>query len=1210
MMYFLRSTLSSSTIILSFFSLFTANGFAQADMLRLNEVMSSNSSTIADEDGDSPDWIELYNNSNQVISLDGWGLSDNRNVPLKWVMPQMDLQPKQFLLIFASNKDRSSWTTHWETVVDWGDNWRYDLGSSSIPSSWIQPGYDDSQWQTGPSGFGFSDGDDATVISQTMSVFLRTEFQITDLQQIESAVFHIDYDDGFVAYLNGHEIARANLGTAGIQPSYDLATDTWREAEMYQGGDPEMYVLDSDLAWLQQGTNVLAVEVHNSGSTSSDLSAIPLLTLGMNVVPASPRGPSKYLAFSSTNLHTNFKISSDGESIYLSDNNSQLIDSVAVPSLQRDIAYGRYPDGADNWRLMSNPTPGSANDASGFAEKADMPQCSHQAGFYTNPFDLTVTASDPQAVIRYTTDGGIPDASSPAISRSVRINKTMAVRLRAFVDGKLPSDVVTHTFLIDESIQLPIVSITTAPENLWDEQTGIYVLGPDDYEHGNSYSGANFWEEWERPIHIEFFENDGTLGFETGAGIKIFGGWSRARAQKSVAIFFRGEYGLSELDYPIFPWLPFTKYQAFILRNGANDWGRTWFSDATMTTLVEPLDLEMQAYRACVTFINGEYWGILNIREKMNEHYIASHHHVDPDEIDMLEFSGNPIHGDASHYQRMLDYINSNDMTNPNHYAQVQQWMETDNFIDYFVSEIYFDNRDWPGNNIKYWRPRTDDGRWRWMLYDTDFGFGVNAYGSGGNAHAYDYNTLAFALSPTQTPNHHGNPPWSTELARGLIKNKSFRNDFINRACDLFNSLFEAERVVNHIDSLAAIIEPEMQRHITRWNQSSWWFPGTLGWSSINTWYGYVDVMREYAQNRVPYMKAHIRQQFDLPGISNVKLDVEPVGAGSIAINKITPGDFPWRGSYFQGVPVPLVAHPKPGFKFRGWKGDVSGSAIFIAPELSSSPSITAVFEKDNSPIPNVVFNEINYNAAQDADCGDWIELYNAETTTVDLSGWALMDEDVQHQFTIPSGTSLAANSFLVLARDTTAFRNIFTNAGPLVGNFDFGLNNKGELLRLYDSSIRFVDSVRYDDTPPWPQDADGVGSSLELINPDLDNEHVESWRASIGHGTPGAINSVFNNTAVIDYAKQLPMTTRIDGNYPNPFNPETTIHYTLAKSGLVTLAVFDVTGRHVETLINAHESVGAHSVTWNARDHASGIYFIRLQSDDGVFVKKMALVQ
>ena len=1168
-------------------SLFVSIASAQQPVL--NEIMASNATTIADIDGDYPDWIEIFNPTSSPLNLTGYALSDDSTNLLKWIFPEVILQPQQFLLVFASGKNRRLWANHWETVINRGDVWKYFVGTSQPPADWMQLNFDDSAWPAGPSGLGYGDGDDSTIVPQTISLFIRRKFTVSDPANVVLAQLHVDYDDAFVAYLNGVEIARANIGIPGVPPLYNELANSSHEAQMYQGGLPQAFSIDSVASLLQAGENVLAIQVHNVSASSSDMTIIPFLSLGLKTPPPNPQGMPSFLQFALPHLHTNFKINADGEEIFLSDGNGVVVDQVNAGSLSADISYGRQPDGWPVWFYFSRATPESSNTSQGFSGITEMPQIQPEAGFYSGSVQVSISSNEPGATIRYTLDGSLPRDTSAIYIAPLTVDSTTVVRARVFVPGKLPGKAATSTFFINENSVLPVISLSTDPANFFDNEIGIYVLG-DSASPNFPYLGANFWKDWERPLHIELFEPDGSLDFTIDGGVKIFGGWSRGFPQKSLAIFARGRYGYNRIEFPIFPELPISSFKSLVLRNSGNDWQSTMFRDALMTRLVKTLDLDLQAYRPAIVFLNGRYWGIHNIREKLNEHYLASHHGVDPGNVDILEYDGSVIEGDAAHYQMLQDFLSTHNLSDSANYAFVKKLVDVDNFLTYQVCEIYFDNTDWPGNNIKYWRPRTPTGRWRWFFYDLDFGCGLY------DPQAYAHNTLEFATATNGPP--WPNPPWSTFLLRKMLESPEFTRDFINRFADLMNTVFLPQRVLQFIDSLQALIAPEIPRHMDRWH-------GILG-----DWNQNVTALRTFAALRPQYMRAHIQSKFNLSGSVQVTVQVQPAEAGRIRLNALLLKGFPWNGQYFKGVPVRFTALPAAGYRFVGWQGAFPPDSTTIWFTPVSDTAVTALFVPDSTSTGTVVINEINYHSAPDFNPEDWVEFYNNSGQTIDLSGWKFKDSDDAHVFVFPAGTVLLPDEYLVLCRDTAAFRVLFPTLSNYLGNMNFGLSGAGELVRLFDAQGEMVDSLVYDDAPPWPTAPDGNGPTLELIHPDLDNALPESWAASAIHGTPGAINSVYS--ALEDGKSTLPRRFYLYPNYPNPFNPLTTISWEMPQRAKVELTVFDVSGRKIETLIQRSMPAGTHKVVWKpSRSLASGVYFYRIKiGSHYVRTRKLLLIR
>lgn len=1178
-------------LALSFLILFVVSFSLQAQSILINEVMASNDTTLLDEDGDSPDWIELYNSDSNSQSLAGFTLSDNPESPDKWAIPEIVMGAGEFLTIFASGKDRTLGAAHWETIIDQGDDWHYYVASTAAPSNWKDASFNPASWPQGPSGFGYSDDDDATIVPQTLALFVRKSFQVDDINDVTSAFFHVDFDDGFVAYLNGEEIARNNLGIPGTPVPHTQGADTWREAEMYQGGQPLAYHLPEIQSLLQNGENVLAIQVHNNVSTSSDMSLIPFLTLGLTQTPTNPRGINPLLSFSLPNLHTNFKLSSAGEPVVLADATGQIVDQAEPGEILTDVSYGRQPDGSNNWAYFPQATPGEANGTTGFNGFAAKPTFSHNGGFYTSTIALTLNAPT-GTIIRYTTDGTEPHAASPIYQNPIIISSTTIIRARGFSSGMLTDRAVSHTFFMNESITLPVISISTAPANLWDENIGIYAFG-NNYDPNFPFFGANFWEDWERPVHIELYEPDGNQGFSVDAGIKIFGGWSRGNPQKSLSVFFRGEYGTSKLDYPLFPGYDINTFHSFVLRNSGNDWNNTMLRDALVQQRAFELNnLDGQNYRPAILFLNGEYWGLHNIREKLNEDYLSTHFGVDPDNVDMLELDASIIEGSNQHYLALQGFMTGNSPANPQNYDYIQTQMDIDNFITYQAMQIYIDNTDWPGNNIKFWRPQTSTGIWRWLLFDTDFGLGLF---NGSNA---ANNTLAFATAD----NGPGwpNPPWSTFMLRRLLQNAQFKFQFINRFGDIMNTAFRPANTLLTINAMQSTLFPEMQRHFDHWGGNY------TGWS------GRVNAIKMFVNQRPVNMINHINSYFNLPGSTTLVLELSDNNAGSIQVSSIQPDVYPWSGTYFQNVPLTLTAIPADGYEFVRWEGDMAATtqSITFSPNSSQS-NLTAVFQPGNAISSEVVINEVNYNSLVAVNPEDWVELYNNTNNAIDLSGWQFRDEEDIHIFSIPNGTTLAADDYVVLCRDTTLFKNIFPAVDNIIGNIGYGFSGGGELLRLLNSQGVLIDFVIYDDVAPWPTAPDGNGPTLSLLNPNMDNALPESWDPSNGFGTPGAINDVFTTSIDIETGNNLPEKFALDQNYPNPFNPRTEIRFELPERQKITLTIYDILGRKVTTLINESLPAGHHRVSWQAPVNiASGIYVYELNGNSERLRRKMILLK
>lgn len=1136
-----------------------------AQQVQFNEAVSSNSQVL-DEDGDSPDWFELLNTSSTDIDLNEWTVSDKIDEPEKWVFPDLTLEPDEYLLVWASGKDRPVIGMP-RTLITEGDLFKYTIATGTASPQWKELDFDDAAWQEGATGFGYGDGDDATLVqSGTRSVYLRKKFFVADVSALEELIFDIDYDDAFVAYLNGVELTRANI--EGNPPAYTATALTDHEAKIYDGGFPDRFVFDNPADFLQNGENVLSIQIHNVSNNSSDMSVIPFLSAIYNSPANEGIDPPSVLQLTNTALHTNFKIASEKETLYLFDENTNLVDSLLIENLQPDISIG-IPLGGSDLVYFETPTPGQPNDGNGFVGINTEEIIFSHPGGNTDVLSLELSGVSSPSVIRYTLNGTVPNGNSTPYTSPISINSNTVIRARVFRPNYIPSKTQSRTYLINVSHDLPIISLVTAADNFFDNDEGIYVLG-DNADNNFPYFGANFWEDWERPIHFTFYETNDSIGLAFDGGTKIFGGWSRGNAQKSLSVFARNQYGLGEINYPLFPNNNYSTYQSFVLRNSGNDWLNTMIRDGALTSLMKNSGLEFQAYRPTVAYLNGEYWGIYNMREKINEHSLASKYQIDSDDIDILELDGQLIYGDNQDYLNLIGFISNNNLSLDNNYDQVAEEVNVENFIIYNVAQIYFNNTDWPGNNIKYWRPK--NGKWRWILFDTDFGFGI------WNNFDYTNNTMDFVLESNGPV--WPNPPWSTLLFRKLMQNISFKNDFVNRMADEMNSRFLSEKICEHIDSLSAKIESEIIPHYNRWD------------GDIPYWSDKVNAMKNFANQRPFWMKNHILSELNLPDFHQLTIGNDNLDKGFVKINnRLVIKENDWSGDYFENVPIKVKAIPEPGFVFSHWSGGSSSTNAEIKIDLNGNITLIPNFESSSEVLP-IVINEINYNSNDDFDSDDWIELYNPNPFYIDLSNYVFKDDDDTHVFEMPEGTILEGEDFLILTKNISQFKFIYPDVENVIGDFNFGLSSDGDAVRVFNASQELQDVVNYEPASPWPTAANGEGYTLELIDPDLDNSLPESWLNINDYGSPGEANM-----DVINYVHNI----EIDKlkYYPNPFADQINISFSVPKSIQLKATLYNMNGSAVYSFFNKKFDQGKHDVTKSIGYLKSGIYIFELMDEN-----------
>ncbi len=1163
-------------IILLISILITAFSFHVNSQVVINEVVSSNHTGISDEDGDTPDWIELFNKGNKTVNLDGYLLNDRWHTNNAWEFPEVKIAPNAHLLVFASGKDRKRVDYNYHTIITQGDHWQYFVTDNQLPEGeWRLPGFDASAWQSGPSGFGYGDNDDNTVIQPLLSIYIRKEFTIDNLSDLQEILLHVDYDDAFIAFINGVPVAQGNVYLPDNNNFDNVEVTGLREATIYRGGYPEAFSIAPDSVPLFEGTNIIAIQGYNINAASSDFSLIPFLTLGSKQYSFTET--SEYVRISErSGLHTNFRLDREGEPLMLFNPIGEAIDSIKIEPLHPDVSYGRYPDGAEDWFFFMNPTPAAPNANPVNEIISDTVFFSIPAGFYQQQFELKLEVKSPGVQIRYTTNGSEPTASSALYRNPLYLRSTTTIRAAAFRNDVRDRDIFSATYFIDKSHSLPVISILGNPKDFFDYHEGIFVEGPNAQQQDPKY-GANYWMDWEKPVHFELFDEDEQLQLSQMAGVKIFGGWSRMSAQKSMSVFARNIYRNNRFNYQIFKDRDFDVIKTFVLRNSGNDWHYTMLRDGYVSEVVKDLNIDRLAYQPAVIYINGDYWGILNIREKTNEHYLNNNHGVNPDKVNRLTSNSSVIEGTNEGYNEIIRFIQNNTLENKEDYNFVAEKIDIEQFIDYQLIQIYVNNRDWPGNNIKYWNTTSDYSQWRWILYDTDFGLGLY------NDRGFEENGIIFATQDQH--NNWPNPAWSTLLLRRLLTNDDFKHHFINRMADLTNTTFKPHIMNAKLDSVAAIIDPEIGAHQTRW------------WRSYSQWNSRIQVIRHFNNQRPGYVRQHFTRYFNLDKTCSVLLDVSNPNAGKIKVSTIIPDEYPFNGTYFSNVPIGFEAIPMPGYRFVRWGNASTSKNRRINLTLTGTTSLLAIFEPIQEYETNIVINEINYRSSETNNSGDWVELYNAGEQSIDMSFWRIRDDGEPNLYVFPADLILYPGEYLVISSDLERFKHQYPNVKNVIGSMNFGFSSKGETIFLLDRQFNIINSVRYETQNPWPLEPLTTNSTLELTNPYANNTHYANWQAGPDGGTPGKQNSVYkpetNETSVSDTQIHIQKAFC----FPSPFTQFTTLGFFSPRNKPYSIQIIDTRGNVIETIRGNATFEGTQHIDifTNSEKYKSGIYFVNV---------------
>ncbi len=604
-------------------------------------------------------------------------------------------------------------------------------------------------------------------------------------------------------------------------------------------------------------------------------------------------------------------------------------------------------------------------------------ELSERGGLKENAVTIELSLPvDSDAVIHYTTDASTPDENAPIYDGPLELTESSVLSAVSISPTGDRGTEVRETYLIQETPNLPIISLSTDPRNLFDEEIGIYIPG-DNFnpalDRATSGNYAMTGHDWERPVKVEHFDESGDLVLSTHAGMRIHGGASRAYDQKSLRLYARNEYGNNTFNYSFFGDDKRHLYKRLLLRNSGNDYNSTLFRDAYLQSLVkDEINVETQDYNPVVVYINGEYWGIHNIRERFDQHYFERELGIHQDDLDLLEKEGEIEQGRNAHWNSVIEYIREHDLSEAKHYEQVAEWIDLDNFINYNITEIFVRNTDWPGNNRVFYRNRKENDPWKHVLFDLDFGFGRF-----GGPDAYRHYTLQMATEAGQ--DSMPNPDWSTLVLRSLMENDEFQTDYINRSAHYLNTLFHPERSVPLLEEMAITIEPEIGHHIDRWQHPS----------SYEDWVTHLNRMKQFAIERPEFMFAHLSDYFNLQGYGEVELDEALRKQLSVNGYSLWRDDLPGNHTFRFMTNVPL------SFSHTDTIGRITSSNEEIVQVVGNDKVILLekgeatleLFNKDDRSLGTVSITVSHYEK-------DQIALSVGEHTSLADGSWLTSDEE------------------------------------------------------------------------------------------------------------------------------------------------------------------------------------------------------------------------
>ena len=680
------------------YAMFRASTVLETGALVINEVCASSITTLKDDDGEFSDWIELYNNSSKAIDLSNYALSDSSDKLIKWRFPKgAVIQPGGYYVVFASGKDRQASDGGWPHA-----SFRLRSDGESVILSDIQGRlvdlvtYDlldsDASWGRDQESTGafkvFTQPTPGLPNTRSGQIAMDTNFCLANTSGL---------------YITEVMAGNKKLVGPGVRNPYDYI---------------EIYNMSG------QAVNLKGYGLSDNIKKPRKWQ-FPDITLENNsylIIYCDTTQTTKDGVY----YFTNFNLSKSGEPVCLSTPDGTILDKVVVPQLYDNVSYGRTLGQAGLF-YYSTGTPGYANGV-GFTGFAPTPSFATAGGLFERQLEgesAVVINVPPNSIVRYTTDGTDPDEGSPIYFEPIEIEKTTVLRARAYRDGVEPSQIVSQTYMISVYHSMPIVCLTTDPDNMWNEETGMFAYGPNvDIENDPTpWKHATYWQKNWFGGWVEYYDEAGTQQISQGMTFRVMGQYSLDMPQKSLYIKADGQYGTNIFDYALFEDRPYLNYRSFVLRNGGQDGKFTRVLDGLQARLVDQAgsSVASQAWKPVIVYINGEYWGHYNLRERAGAKMIAQHEGWEnPDDIDLLEGDGtrssNINQGSNKAYKDLVEYVEEHDLVKDRAaFEYVCSQIDIDNMLDYFIFESFFGNTD-PGNIRFYRNAKSGDGKWRYQI--------------------------------------------------------------------------------------------------------------------------------------------------------------------------------------------------------------------------------------------------------------------------------------------------------------------------------------------------------------------------------------------------------------------------------------------------------------------------------------------------------------
>lgn len=1051
--------------------------FAQ---FQISEVCSSNLDSHRDSYGDSPDWLELVNSSGQAESLSGWRISDKADWEGAWELPDTNILSKGHLLINASGRGQNGSNA----ILMKGENWGYLdwVREEMTPYAYIKT-EGDFRFQTEVRWYndigkwgnvGISYRQELSPSSRFISLSQmkkpggpgRGNFNIFYRDTLDRNPFHdIDvqyhYDpmefklaieksgDSLWIEIND-QLDRVLFKGSYPNPKHPAFTgNTWDSG--YVGLYLSQNLTGSDEGIIEGPAFASFENYLLNGDTLqwSDFSIIDFTLDKKNEI------------YKDNEIHTDFSVSSAGETIYLWSPDGVLRDSLILPKLYADESFGRAAGSSafSEGKLLAKPTPSEPNgeQMAGRVEefKADM-----LGGIYPDGLRITMESGDNDAEYRYTFNGSMPTEESALFNGYLDINQNTALRIKGFRDGYLASKEYVASYIVEEDPSLPVFTILADSMDLYAEYGGLLT---DLSKRDNKKTG--------------YFEDLGRNRIWK-VDLELQGHLSREFPQKSIETKGRSVLNSEYLNEDFFD-DNYTKHTDLVLKNHGSSWQWVLFSNHLAHLFSQDLSLLTHKFLPSYSYINGNFYGLVTLNDRINRARLAEIYDIPEKSINLFEDSLRNTKGEEIAFIQKFEEIYTLDTKNAD-INDIDNLINVNNAIDYYLSNFHLNNVDWPYKNYSFWMSEDYyDNRMEFILSDMDWILSIRY----SESHHSKFGEI-------ETDQH------IMILLNHLLQNDEFRYGFINRYCDLLHTSFRKERLLGLIDSLADIYRPHIPRHQERWPDSA------LNWDEE------IEKMRTFAEGRNYWVYHHMKEYFQLSGINHVKLATSHPGNSYIEFSGLTHTALPRNLKYMNDTPIHLKAIASEGYRFVRWEpewiGDKAETEVVLT---GDSTEITAIFERiDENGFLSPVISEIMYAAPQDNDCGDWIEIFNPNNEDLDISGWSITDSREKDALVFPEETVIKAKESIVLIEDQDAFFNTYGTIDiDFYSPLSFGMSRQGDSLLLINPDGAIMDSLFYGVGGDWP-DANRNGKSIELINWNLDNSLGVNWITSFDSmGSPGA---------------------------------------------------------------------------------------------------------